>query len=201
MRNLDGVFIEEKNKLENAPIFLYTIEEYDGSNDLHLAAYAENVTFDGITYTRFPIQHDIITENTSGEVDSVKVKIANASREIQAYLEAYDWRKKKVIIKTVFANQLSDPDVFRDDIYYIASYVMNAEAAEFELSSKLDILQVTLPRRVYLRNHCRFKFKGTECGYAGAATTCNKTLQQCRAYSNQLRFGGFPSIPTRRIYL
>lgn len=201
MRNLDSTFIKEKNSLENRPIFLYTIHSYDGANDLLLAAYETAVVFDGLTYRAFPIQHDMISENTGGEINSIRVKIANADREVQAYLEQYDWRTKKVTITTVFANELANPDVKREDSYYISSYTTNQEVAEFELTSKLDILQLRLPKRKYMRNHCGFRFKSAECGYAGGELECNKTLQQCRTYGNNARYGGQPSIPMRRIYV
>ena len=32
------------------------------------------------------------------------------------------------------------------------------------------------------------------------ADTCNKTLRDCRRHNNQRRFGGFPSVPTRRVF-
>jgi phage-related protein len=42
------------------------------------------------------------------------------------------------------------------------------------------------------KNFCRWKFKGTECTYAGAEAACDKTLTRCRVLANSARFGGFP---------
>ncbi len=202
VRTLDSVFVTEKNKAENQPIHLYTIYDYDGgSTNLYFAQYDIDVTFDGQTYTKFPIQHEPISENTSGEIDNVKITVANVSRAIQAYIEAYDWRNKKVDITTVFANQLSDADVKRVDTYYISSYVATDEAVEFTLTSKFNVLSVQLPLRNYMRNYCSWKFKGTECGYSGAETTCARTKVACKALNNYERFGGFPSVPMKRLYV
>ena len=201
MRTTNDTFKQEKNKPANQPIFLYTIYDYDGlNNNLYFAEYDEDVVYNGITYIRFPITHEFIGENTQGSVDSLKVMISNVSREIQAYLELYEFRNKKVDVMLVWANQLQDPNAYIKDTYYIDSISATEEAVSFALTSKFDLLDVTIPNRKYSRNYCSWKFKSTECGYAGAETLCNKTFQRCQALNNRLRFGGFPSIPSRRIY-
>jgi len=200
-RDLSNTFRTEKNKQTNKPINLYTIKEYDGANDLRFAEYDSDVTYQGDVYSKFPLTHENISENTQGEIDHVTVTVSNISRLIQGYLESYDLRGKKVIIRKVWANQLADPNAYTDSIYYIDSYTADENNVVFTLSSKFDVLDLELPARRYSRNYCSWKFKSAECGYAGAETSCDKTLQRCRELSNQIRFGGFPSIPTRRIFV
>lgn len=200
-REIDAAFKQEKAKQENRPIFLYIIEDYDGSNDLYLAGYDEDVIFNAVVYTRFPITHEFIGENNQGQIDQVKVRLANVSRLIQLYLEQYDFRGKKVIIRTVWADQLSDPDAYIDDIFYIDNYTADQNNVEFTLTSKFDVLGMDLPARRYARNYCSWKFKSNECGYTGAETSCDKTQQRCKQLNNYQRFGAFPSVPTRRIYI
>jgi lambda family phage minor tail protein L len=202
MYSQDSTFKSEKNKQENQPIYLYTIEDYDGvSNNLCLAEYDTDITYDGVTYTKFPIKHDEIPENTQGEIDNIRVTVANVNRIIQAYLESYDLRGKKVTIKLVWANQLADTDAYIDFIFYIDNYVANQDAVVFSLSSKYDIIDLTLPNGVYNRNYCRWKFKSTECGYSGAQVTCDKRKTTCKnTMSNIARYGGFPSVPTGRLF-
>jgi len=202
MRNIDTTFKTEKNKQENRPVFLYTVYNYDGEgNNLYFAEYDQDVVYNGITYQKFPITHEYIAENTQGEIDAVKVKLANISRLIQAYLEQYDFRGKKVSIKMVWADQLDDPDAYIEDIYYIDSITADQDNVEFTLTSKFDVLDLELPTRRYSRNYCSWKFKSSECGYTGPETSCNKTLQRCRELGNVKRFGGFPSIPSKRIFV
>jgi hypothetical protein len=44
---------------------------------------------------------------------------------------------------------------------------------------------------------CRWKdFKGTECGYAGAATWCDRTYSRCETLVNTVNFGGFRWLPS-----
>jgi hypothetical protein len=51
---------------------------------------------------------------------------------------------------------------------------------------------------------CRWKkFKGTECGYSGAATWCDRTYTRCQALGNTANFGGerfLPSIVDRVVW-
>lgn len=202
MRNPNNTFLTEKDKQENQPIYLYTVVDYDGSStDLNYASNPTDVTFDGITYGKFPITHENIKENKQGEIDKIRVTLANVSRLIQGYLELYDFRSKKVKIKTVWANHLDDPDAYIEDIFYIDSYTADQNNVVFNLSSKFDITGLTLPSRKFSRNYCRWKFKSTECGYSGGETECNKTLSRCKQLSNSKRFGGFPSVPTRTIII
>ena len=200
MRPINSTFKSEKNKQDNQPITLYTIENYNGLGvNLYFTGYDTNVTFAGVTYTKFPVALDFISENNKGLIDTVRLTVANVSRLIQSYLESYDLRGKKVIIKTVWANQLSDSNAYIEDIFYIDSYSADQRDVVFTLTSKFDVLDIELPLRRYSRNYCGWKFKGTECGYVGAETSCNKTKQRCKQLSNYQRFGGFPSIQSNRI--
>jgi lambda family phage minor tail protein L len=195
-------FIKQLNKETNKPIFLYTVFDYDdASHDLPLAEYDSDVDFDGVTYQTFPIVHDKIGENAQGEIDTISVKVSNVSRLIQNYLETYNWRGKRVMIRLVWADRLAYTDEKMDFFYYIDNYSANQDFAEFTLLPKIDVLTVMLPGRTYSRNYCQWVFKGTECGYPveGEETSCNKTKQRCQEIGNYLRFGGFPSIPSRQM--
>ncbi len=198
----DVNLINELNKQGKKPVFLYTVFNFDGaSNDLHMAESKDDVVFDSVTYLATPISHDEIGENSQGEVEAVKVSVSNVSRVIQAYLETYDFGGKEVRVRLVFRDRLAYPDEKFDFTFYIDSYSANEKTAEFTLLPKLDVLGISLPARVYSRNYCQWKFKGTECAYAGAETTCNKTKQRCKEIGNYTRFGGFPSIPSRKVYV
>ena len=203
MRSINSTFKTEKNSAANKPIRLYTLENYDGAgHHLNFAEYDADVTFNGITYTKFPISIDSISENNKSAVDTVNLTVANISRLIQSYLENYDLRGKKVSIKTVWANQLTDSNAYIEDIFYIDSYSADQDNASFILTSKFDLLDVELPLRRYSRNYCHWKFKGIECAYLGTETACNKTKQDCKNNKhNFVRFGGFPSIQSHRIIL
>ena len=199
-------FITEKNAEQCSPIFLYTLYNYDGEDsNFYFAEYDENVTFDGIEYIAFPLTHNGIRENITGEIDKLTISLGNVSRYIQAYLEIYDFRGLKIDIKTVFANHLDDTNAVILDTYYIDSYTSTQQSVEFNLTSKFDVLNAQAPTRMYTRNQCQWIYNSNECGVDSVdfATypTCNKTLADCRIRNNSERFGGFPSIPDRNVYI
>jgi lambda family phage minor tail protein L len=199
---LDATSKTQKNLPANQPVYLYTLHEYNGTDDLTLAEYDTDIVYDGVTYTKWPIKHADIGENSSGQIDSFSVSVANVNRIFQAYLEAYDLRGKKVTITLVWADQLADVDANMKFVFYIDTYTATEQTVEFTLSSKFDILDVQIPFSKFNRNYCRWKFKSTECAYAGAQTTCDKRKITCKnTMANVVRYGGFPSIPAGRIFV
>ena len=202
VRQASGPFKSEKNKEANSPIFLYTIYDYDGlGTDLRFCGWSSDVTYDGQVYTAIPVRHEAVGSNSAGEIDSVKLVLGNADRSLQSYLENYDFRGKKVSIKLVWADLLDDNTAFIEDIFYINSYVADEEKVVVNLKSKLDVLDVMIPCRIYVRDYCQWEFKSPECGYSGSETSCSKRLSRCRELGNVSRFGGFPSVPSKRIYI
>jgi len=205
MRTPSANFIKKKNEEENKPVFLYHIHEIrqDAEGhwlDLYLAGRDEEIIFQNQLYSPFPISHDGISATTSGEINAVSLKVSNISRLIQGYLELYELHGKQVDIITIFSD-LDETNGFLIDTFYIDSYNANVADATFVLTSKFDISSLELPRRKYNKNNCPWLFKGTDCKYAGADTTCDKTLTDCRTKSNQINFGGFASVPSKRIFV
>ena len=108
-------------------------------------------------------------------------------------------------------NAQADPNVgFVDEIYFINRKTSeNKVFIEFELASAWDVQGVMLPRRQVLANICNWKYRSSECGFAGGAIadvsdvavtditldTCGKRVASCKlrfGASSQLPFGGFP---------
>lgn len=204
MYTQNNTFKTEKNKSSNEPIYLYSIEKYDGSIDLNLAEWDTDITYDGVVYTKFPIKHDDIPENSQGEIDTFRVTVSNVNRVIEGYLETpLDLRGKKVTITLVYANQLADDEANIKFIFYIDNYTATQDIVEFVLSSKYDIQDINLPLGKFNRNYCRYKiFKGIECAYAGAQTLCDRRKTTCKnTMINIARYGGQPSVPSTKIYV
>lgn len=214
---ISQTFRDEKNKQENAPIFLYEIE-VDGATTLYYAEYDIPVVFGSPphTYTPFPLGHEAISSNIQGEIDAVKVKLSNVSREIgAAIIQNNGLRGKKVTVKLVFADHLDDPTAYISDTFYIDGSVITEGMAEFTLTSGLDLYDINIPGRIFERDYCQWEFKKEGCWlWSGSAWTapsgflhsdvqCDKTrkgIAGCSYHVNSLRFGGFPSIPTRGLF-
>lgn len=67
--------------------------------------------------------------------------------------------------------------------------------AELTIGQPADQKAATLPWRA-ISTRCTYrKFKGLQCGYAGAATGCDRSYTTCQSLGNQARFGGCRSLP------
>lgn len=201
MRQVPNSFKQKKNAQIVKFIFLYEIN-YTGSSWLRYASWPSNVDFDGNTYIKYPIKHSGITENSAGQIDKVTLTIANVDRIIQSYIENYDGMKEKEVrIKMVWSDDLADTSNYIEDIFHIEKVQVNERIAQFTLASKLDVLDLKLPKRRFFREYCQWIFKSTQCGYSGAESQCNKTFTRCKELNNFSRFGGFPSIPRKHLFI
>ena len=110
-------------------------------------------------------------------------------------------------------NDTADPDAKMVETWYIDRVSSeNLQFVEFELTPKLDLTNLQLPRRT-VAEFCQWEYKKRECPYEGDAcfdlndepTTaendaCGKRLSSCQirfpkgssSLSNALPFGGFP---------
>ena len=191
-----------------------TFYYHAGTNEL-----TADIVFNGITYAATPIEVEGFEMTTKGTLPRPAMRVANANSAISALLVLYNPLQAKVTrIRTCKkfldavnfsgGNPTADPAAkFEDEIWYIDRVSQeNPLLVEFELTSKLDLLNLALPRRQVLE-HCPWRYRGTECGYTGKsyfdvndnATTaandqCGKRYSSCalRFTSGNLPFGGFP---------
>ena len=111
-------------------------------------------------------------------------------------------------------NDTADPDAKIIETWYIDRVASeNLQFVEFELTAKLDLTNLSLPRRL-VTEFCPWKYRGTGCLYQGdkcftvddkkitggtleerkAADVCGKRIRSCqlRFGKGVLPFGGFP---------
>ena len=193
-------FEAAKNAQTGSMAHLVLIYNYDGSTDLQYTDWDADITFDGLTYTAFPMVVSNLEENSDGSSSRASVTVGNADRVIQALIEANDFRGLKVEIRTVWLDKLADTAAVLLDTFYINTLQAEDESVNFELTSRLDLLDVVLPGRRLDRQYCQWEFKGTICAYAGSEAACDHTLGRCRALDNVTRFGGFPGLPMEITY-
>ena len=191
-----------------------TFYYHAGTNEL-----TADIVFNGITYAATPIEVEGFEMTTKGTLPRPTMRVANANSAISALLVLYNPLQAKVTrIRTCKkfldavnfsgGNPTADPTAkFEDEIWYIDRVAQeNPQLVEFELTSKLDLLNLALPRRQVLE-HCPWRYRGTECGYIGksyfdvndnatsaANDQCGKRYSSCalRFTSGNLPFGGFP---------
>lgn len=192
-----------------------TLYYHAGTNEL-----SADIVFNGITYAATPIEVDGFEMTTKGTLPRPSMRVANANSAISALLVLYNPLQAKVTrIRTCKkfldavnfsgGNPTADPTAkFEDEIWYIDRVAEeNPQLVEFELTSKLDLTNLALPRRQVLE-HCPWVYRGSECGYTGknyfdindgsvtdaADDKCGKRYNSCaiRFLKGDLPFGGFP---------
>ena len=146
MRTLNQSSIDTKNKNFNTPLWLYELEISD-TETLYFAENIEDIVYQGKTYKAFPIKHNEIKHDTSGEVQAINVSIANVNYQIMQYIRNNDLRGKQVKIIQVFYENLDDNVPLCEEIYFIDSYSLNNQQAQFKLVGAFDTMNVLIPRR------------------------------------------------------
>jgi len=191
-----------------------------GTNNL-----TANVVWQGNTYNAFPVHITGFEFTSKGQLPRPTMAVSNVTSIITTLVMAYDdlLGAKVTRLRTMakyldavnFAggvNPTADSTAeFPRDIYFIERKVSeNKQVVEFELAASFDVQGVKLPRRQIIQNICPWKYRGSECGYAGTAyfdkddvsvgslslDVCGKRLSSCEARfgtNNPLPFGAFPA--------
>jgi lambda family phage minor tail protein L len=182
-------------------------------------ALGADVVWQGLTYTRFPIEADGFEWSGTGSLPRPKIRVANVTglvgalaRELQDLVGA-KLTRRRTFVKYLDAvnfpggvNPTADPNCgFPDEIWYVdRKSAENGLYVEWELSAAFDVAGVMLPRRQCIQNVCTWLYRGAECGYAGGAVAdrndapttllaeddCGKRLGSCK-----LRFGVYAELP------
>lgn len=177
---------------------LIRLINYDGAgNNLYFCDLDEDYTHtDSNTYKAIPLQIGEITQGDDGKLNDIPLAVGNVDRAIEYYILQYELSGKEVAIETVY--QIGENKSSQIFTFNIKGIKANEDVATFTLGIGFDILKQTLPRRKVFANHCMWRFKSSECGYSGSATTCDKTYNGCKIKPN---FGGFPSIQGTMIWI
>lgn len=220
MRTLSASFTEQKFKTEGtAPVRLYQIEYGDATaSKVYWAEWNQNVdyyqpnTATAQTYTAMSMKLGDITYTGVDQSPQLTLTIQNIDRVMVAYMENNDGlRGREVKIVRTFIGTLGNASACTVESYYVDGGRSGLSDVQLSLAPKTTIYNIQLPRRIYRRDQCQWHFKESECtGTSGtpsnstlasaSVTTCMKTLASCELYNNASRYGGFPGIPTKRVY-
>lgn len=218
--------IEEKNKVsQEQPWLLFlTLTNVAKTLTLRLVRNTENITFKGHEYVAFPFDIDPIPEASKGSLPTLAIRVSNADRQIQTYIEQDEtfgsgW---EVLITLAHVSQLNGttlPDQVAEIEHKFQSLdlVANNEELIINLGVRNPML-VQFPRQIFSGGFCQRTFNdGEGCPYStqGKVGTsfviCKRTIAQCkeRFDSNRvnslgekigLPFLAFNGIETRGIY-
>ena len=178
----------------------------------------KNLTSATVLYTGLPIERGNVKTSTDEQIPGLDITVPNVDRVIESYIQAYDYlRGQEVIAMTTFARFLpsgtgaayigeeEDYTAFLTEKMYVDGVTSTDEVVTFSCKSKFVIKNIVLPNRKYSRE-CVWTYLGDECDPdsnidSGTYPTCDYSLVQCRERDNDDRFGGFPGIPKRGIYV
>jgi lambda family phage minor tail protein L len=188
-------------------------------------ALRQRLVWQGLAYDAFPLEVEGFEFNGNGQVPRPRLRVANVTGAITALVLTYQdlvgarITRKRTLARYLDAvnfegaiNPTEDPAAeFADDIYYIDRKSRETrDVVEFELAASFDLEGVSLPRRQIVQNVCPWRYRGSECGYAGvnhfdandlsvgssSQDVCGKRLSSCQARfgtHEELPFGGFPA--------
>ncbi len=184
---------------------------------------SQPITWQENVYPAYPIMITGYDKTTGAQLPRPRMVLSNVAGTVTALILAHGEMlgaivtKKKTYAKYLDAvnfpggiNPDADPTVsFPDEIYGINRRVRhNKKSVEYELAAPHDLIGRTIPGR-QITHMCPFKYRGTECGYAGSNyfnaddtpadnlqnDRCGKRLSSCKlrfGATNPLSFGGFP---------
>lgn len=192
-RPLSPSMASESKKDINRPVELYAI--YLDDETVYLAAHDQNVQFfdengTPTLYYASALKRSAIRTNVESRVDECSVSLDNVTREMSAYMAHNEFRGRRLRIVKVFLDHLDD---YANHVI-IFDGVMDAPAANqsamtVSVTSRLDTLNVNVPRRHYQRL-CGWKFGGVECGVSISSVTVTGTVQGMSNQGRQLTLSG-----------
>ena len=192
--------INDLNKLASNENLIVLLEvEIPSSDILYLANFNSSVTFLGNVYQPFLFEMGEIT-TSKGEIPQFDIKIDNTSRGINALMIDYDLYLKtngidgnKIFANIIVVNTADLSDYVLKERFELVSWNMDNQWASFKLGAE-NPFNKQYPLRQIFADFCQWKFKSSQCGYSGSATSCDKTLVKCRQLNNSPRFGGYPGV-------
>ncbi len=192
--------IIEKNKVTSDGTWILLLEiNYESEDSIRVCLNNETITWNSYTWLPAIFTLSGIIETKDGEIPSIPLCIYDLGRNIIPLLEKYDGGiGAEVIIRVVHSKYLSNTTPELEEVTEIISAsVDDSTKIEFKLGSE-NLVDRACPQGRYLKNQCRFIFKGADgrCGYTGAETECNRTFSRCKELSNTTRYGGFLGVGT-----
>lgn len=199
--NLSRLNTQEKNLIASDSPYLVLLEVdvrdiTTGltSETLYLAHNNEDVIHEGTTYNAasFSISLKVSTSSQPSmtlSVDDITGAIQERMQQHKGGVGFY------VRLKVVSSIMLNEPAEINESFEVIESSA-NGYTIDWTLGTK-NMLGKQFPNRRQLKNRCSWQYKSPECGYSGAMTSCDYSMNGdngCLAHSNTKNFGGFPGI-------
>ncbi len=192
MLTLPTAILQTKNALYTPSAWLVLLDIILSDDyKFYFVANNENITFDGQEYTAFPFELDESEQSTSGNIPTLKLRVANVTQVIMGYIEELEGGMgAQVTVRVVNSGQLAEDCADLEATYDVLQCEATAEWIAFTLGAPNPLRRRYPPNR-HIATTCNWLFKSVECAYAGAETTCARNYAACSVLGNTARFGGY----------
>lgn len=197
---ISAVAKAEKNKLYTDSSFKFLFQ-ISLDEEIYICANNEDVQWNGHNWLGFPLRIGDASEDNTGSDPNLTLEVDNVSRALQSAVEnsggGVGTRVKIFVVNT--KNLASQEPEFEEE-YVVTSTKADQKYITFILGNEYSA-RTRRPLDRYFKDFCPFRYKDVRCGYNGSIATCNKTLSDCRTHNNSSRFGGFPGIDQKGVYM
>ena len=202
---LDNAISQKINSDELITRKLLTISlQGEGYGDIRVL---ENDTFEKLdigtkSYLAAPLKVSDVTKNEGFQ--SIHVSLSNVGGALSGLIR----QNGDVLTGALCVLE----EVFLDDNGFVISgaalpifvgeannLVISQQDLTFDIEAVLGGYTAISPNMTYGVNCQWRKFRDVNCGYAGAETSCDKTISRCAQLGNLSNFGGFPSLPREQV--
>jgi lambda family phage minor tail protein L len=153
---------------------------HGGTNGINGSIY-----WQGEEYVPFPIQSSGFESKGDGSLPRPKLMVSNQDFFMSNLIRRYNnLAGAKIVRKRVFLRFLDNSNFseqrnpygtadanagLEDQVFFILRKSSeNRAVVEFELSSPLELENVTFPKRIVMARYCSFHYRGNGCRYMGA---------------------------------
>lgn len=186
--------LAKNQMIGTAPWVLFLDVVLPNDDVLRLVNNTESLVFGGHTYEPFAFKLNETKSSGGGKIQGVTLRAANPERALQPYLEEYDGLVGcAVTITVVHTDNLAEDYADLTLQWNIVAAQPKADWIDFTLGAE-NPLRRRFPLHTATPRACNWLFKGAECAYSGSATSCARTLDNCRVLNNSARFGGRPGL-------
>jgi len=153
----------------------------------------------GWKYDRQAISRGDVSRYMDGRFNNVQITLSNVDRTLGTWLSATEIEGYRVVIRMV-SRSVDDDSIVLFVGRCDKPFDVDNSTVTIQAKQDLGSIENDLPPNQF-SSKCPLRFQGTEC-LAGealgsksaayqAASTCNKSYQQCSEYSNTEAFQGF----------
>jgi len=197
MLTLSALSILEKNKISSTGAWLILLTvTLPNSTVIRLVRNNEDVTYQGESYIAFDFALEAVVHDIKGKLPSVNLKVSNVGRVFQSYIEEMEGIVGSIVLIQIVNSALLAEDFSELDLTF---EIQKTSADSMYVTFELGIpspLNKRFPLYRYSGVICNWasRFKGAECKFVGATTTCDGRLSTCESLDNVVNYGGFAGL-------